>query len=162
MQHWFLCSHPYLVQNARNVLPSAKTVTSLIKQLSPTTQVFVDEIGLFFTEPVREAMNFETMRGDGLNTSFWNLQSAIYSMWAGELAAVGVDMFGASQLLGYPAGPPGTPVGAPAGNPAAGTPFQPQVTPDGNCPVCISLFALFPRPAAVPLASLRGACGCRK
>ena len=151
-----------LVQNARNVLPSAKTVTSLIKQLSPTTQVFVDEIGLFFTEPVREAMNFETMRGDGLNTSFWNLQSAIYSMWAGELAAVGVDMFGASQLLGYPAGPPGTPVGAPAGNPAAGTPFQPQVTPDGNCPVCISLFALFPRPAAVPLASLRGACGCRK
>ena len=48
----------------------------------------MDEIGLFFTEPVREAMNFETMRGDGLNTSFWNLQSAIYSMWAGELAAV--------------------------------------------------------------------------
>jgi len=156
-----------LVQNARNVLPSAKTVTSLIKQISPTTQVFVDEIGLFFTEPVREAMNFETMRGDGLNTSFWNLQSAIYSMWAGELAAVGVDMFGASQLLGYPAGPPGTPVGAPAGNPAAGTPFQPQVTPDGNCPVCINPCSVSPfrpllsRPppyclAGIEVVALRG------
>ena len=108
----------------------------------------MDEIGLYFTEPVREAMNFETMRGDGENTSFWNLQSAIYSMWAGELAAVGVDMFGASQLLGYPAGPPGTPVGAPAGNPAAGTPFQPQVFPAGNCPVIHQLLC-FPSPCPV-------------
>ena len=38
------------------------------------------------------------------------------------------------EAVGYPAGPPGTPVGIPFGDAKAGCPFQPQVTPDGNCP----------------------------
>ena len=130
-----------LVDNARETLVSARTVSILIKQLSPTTQIFVDEMGVLFSEPVRAAMNFTTMRGDGANTSFWNLHSAIYAMWAGELSAVGVDMFGASQLLGYPAinantsDPFRLPVGIPGmASWGVGTPFQPIVTPDGNCP----------------------------
>ena len=130
-----------LVENARETLISARVVSPLIKQLSPTTQIFVDEMGVLFPEPVRAAMNFTTMRGDGGNTSFWNLHSAIYGMWVGELSAVGVDMFGSSQLLGYPAIPANTsdkfrlPVGIPGLESwGVGTPFQPIVTPDGNCP----------------------------
>ena len=133
-----------IIEGARGVVPSAVQVTKAIKALSPTTRVFCDEMGILFQEPVREAMNFSTMRGGGGNTSFWNLHSAIYALWAGEMAAAGVDMFGASQLLGYPAGPPGTPVGVPGPAPERGTPFQPQVTPDGNCPEVRSLLSWRP------------------
>ena len=122
------------VGGARSVLESAKGVTTLIKKLSPTTSVFVDEMGILVGDNVRAAMDFDSMRSNRTNTTYWNVQSSIYSLWAGELSAVGVDMFGASQLLGYPSGPPGSPVGVPAGDPKAGTPFQPQVTPHGNCP----------------------------
>ena len=127
---WF----PGLVSDAKGVVASGRETTALIKHLSPTTKVFVDEMGLLFAENVRASMSFDTMRAGGANTSFWNLQSAIYAFQSGELAASGVDMFGSSQLLGYPAGPPGTPVGIPFGDAKAGCPFQPQVTPDGNCP----------------------------
>ena len=122
-----------LFEQAVVVLGNAKGSVGVIKATSPQTKIFANEIGICNTcSGAVEMMNLNSLRG--ANASWWNLQSALWAVMHGELAAMGVAMTGASGLLGYPSGPPGTPVGIPGPAPARGTPYQPQVTPDGNCP----------------------------
>ena len=115
----------YLVAQARGYLPACEFVSKLIKQLSPTTMIFADEIGICNScgGPIAE-MNAPSLLGMGGNTSWWNLHSAIYAMWHGELSAAGVDMLGASQFVGYPSA-------AYSGNGIQ--PFEGDADATGNC-----------------------------
>ena len=99
-----------LFASARTVLAEAKGATAAIHATSPQTKVFVDEVGICNScSGSVGLMNLTSLRSS--NSSWWNLHSALWAVMHGELAAMGVAMTGASQLLGYPAGPPGTPVG---------------------------------------------------
>ena len=120
-----------VVNSARSVIAESTTVANVIKSVSPTTKIFMDEVGIILG--CNPPFNMTATLGHGNLSSWWNLQSVVWALYVGELAAAGVDMLGASQFIGWVAGPPGSPVGIPYGNPAAGTPFQPQVTAGGNC-----------------------------
>jgi hypothetical protein len=121
-----------LVRAARGAFISSTAAARAIKEVSPATKVFMDEVGILLgcDAPFNVSA---TLGVHGSLSSWWNVQSVIWAMYVMEMGAAGVDMLGASQFVGWTAGPPGTPVGIPAANANGGTPFQPQVTAGGNC-----------------------------
>ena len=128
------------------MIKEATEATRVIKAVSPTTLVHMNEVGICNT--CAQSVKWQDMDstlGSGPNASWWNVQSVTWVMLVGELGAAGVDLIGASQFLGWPTGPNtapddykdyiGMPVGVPSSsNKMLGSPFQPQVTADGNCP----------------------------
>jgi hypothetical protein len=115
-----------------------------IKQTSPSTQIFMNEIGICNTcAQTIGWYNMDSTLGTGPNSTWSNLNAVAHVAIMGELGAAGVDMVGASQLLGWPAGKAAGaeaaayasfPVGVPFANKSIGSPYQPQVTANGNCP----------------------------
>ena len=120
-----------MIDSAHGVITSSVAAAKVIKSVSPKTKIFMDELGILIG--CNPPFNMTATLGHGNLSSWWNLQSVVWAVYVGELAAAGVDMLGASQFIGWVAGPPGSPVGIPSADPSAGTPFQPQVTPGGNC-----------------------------
>ena len=92
----------------------------------------MDEVGILLG--CNPPFNVSETLGSGRLANWWNIQSIVWALYTGELAAAGVDMIGASQFVGWPVGPPGTPVAIPFGNPKTGAPYQPQIDGGGNCP----------------------------
>jgi hypothetical protein len=124
-----------LLQQAQAAIPSAVAATTKIKLVSPSTKVFVDEVGICnICAGSVGYMDMNSTLGNRSNATFWNTGAVTWALWYGELAATRVDMMANSQLLGNPAGPPGSPVGRPSTTPSAGTLYQPQVSAWGNCP----------------------------
>ena len=120
-----------LIDSAHGVIGESIASAKVIKAASPSTKIFMDEVGLILG--CNPPFDMTATLGYGNLSSWWNLQSVVWSMFVGELATARVDMLGASQFIGWVAGPPGSPVGIPSADPAAGTPYQPQVTAGGNC-----------------------------
>eukprot|EP01046_Picozoa_sp_COSAG06_P075891 COSAG06_NODE_23943_length_677_cov_0.621107_1_plen_95_part_01 len=77
----------------------------------------MDELGILIG--CNPPFNMTATLGHGNLSSWWNLQSVVWAVYVGELAAAGVDMLGASQFIGWVAGPPGSPVGIPSADPSA-------------------------------------------
>ena len=112
----------------------------MIKMTSPSTLLFMDEVGILLG--CNPPFNVTDTLGDGPLSNWWNIQAVVWAMYVGELSAAGVDMVGASQFVGWPAGEvpsecradPAGCVGLPHGNASLGAPFQSQITSGGNCP----------------------------
>jgi hypothetical protein len=79
---------------ADRFLASVRFIETIRQRLSPTTRTTVDEIGSILAgDP-----NLKTPIPD----SYWHLSGATYAYVFGNLAAMGIDIAGESQLVGYP------------------------------------------------------------
>jgi len=83
---------------ADRFLAVVRYIDAIRQRLSPATRTAVDEIGAILPgDPGRPDQPVEA-----IPNSYWNLAGAIYAYVFGNLAAMGIDIAGESQLLGYP------------------------------------------------------------
>ena len=81
-------------EQADRFIVTARYIESIRQRLSPSTRTTVNEIGSILAgDP-----NLTTPIPD----SYWNLSGASYAYVFGNLATMGIDVAGESQLVGYP------------------------------------------------------------
>jgi len=89
--------HTFFTQ-ADRFLVTVRYVEQIRQRLSPETRTTIDEIGAILPgdpgQPGRTP--------DPIPNSYWNLAAATYAYVFGNLAAMGIDVAGESQLVGYP------------------------------------------------------------
>ncbi|ETO34712.1 hypothetical protein RFI_02382 [Reticulomyxa filosa] len=85
-------------------------------ELSPSTKLDIDEIGVFFDERKGKRKKLKKylcgdlgviLPGDNANTPnppdiYWNAAGGMYAYLFGQLSRFGVDVMGQSQLMGFP------------------------------------------------------------
>src|SRR5579863_7346374 len=84
---------------ADGFIDNVKYVETIRKRLSPSTRTMINETGSI----LHSDLNQVTGASDA-NTpqAYWNLAGAVYAYVYGELAKLGIDVVGESQLVGYP------------------------------------------------------------
>lgn len=81
-------------EQADNFLVKVKYIESIRKRLSPHTITDLNELGI---------INERNHTGNNLqDPSYWNLAGAMYAYLYVELAKIGIEVAGESQLVGYP------------------------------------------------------------
>ena len=79
---------------ADRFIATVRYIEAIRQRLSPATQTTVNEIGSILAgDP-----DLKTAIPD----SYWNLSGACYAYVFGQLATLGIDIAGESQLVGYP------------------------------------------------------------
>ncbi len=82
-------------EQAEHFLDTVRYVESIRKRLSPQTQTDIDELGSI-------AANDNASGPRVIPNSYWNLSGALYAYLLVELADLGIEYAGESQLVGYP------------------------------------------------------------
>jgi hypothetical protein len=85
---------------ADGFLNVVRYVESIRQRLSPDTRTMINEVG-----SIRDNDNASSMIGKGpeqIPASYWHLSAAVYAYLYAELARLGIDVVGESQLVGYP------------------------------------------------------------
>jgi hypothetical protein len=91
--------HTFFTQ-ADGFLNTVGFIESIRKRLSPKTRTTVDEIGSISSSDFGQDSPGYVFKG--LPNAYWNLSGATYAYVFARLAAVGIDIAGESQLVGYP------------------------------------------------------------
>ena len=91
--------HTYFAY-AAGFLNSAGFIESIRQRLSPATQTTVDEIGSISAEDGGQGEPGFVFKP--IPNAYWNLSGATYAYVFARLAAMGIDIAGESQLVGYP------------------------------------------------------------
>jgi len=87
---------PYtFFEQADHFLDTVRYVESIRQRLSPDTQTDIDELGSI-------AGNDNRKTSVVIPNSYWNLSGALYAYVYAELANLGIEYAGESQLVGYP------------------------------------------------------------
>lgn len=93
--------HPFtFFEQADHFLDTVRYVESIRRRLSPQTQTMLNEIGTIRAEDIGQA-DPHTNAGT-FPPSYWNLSAAVYAYLYAQLAELGIDVVGESQLVGYP------------------------------------------------------------
>jgi hypothetical protein len=91
--------HTYFTQ-AEGFLNTVRYVESIRRRLSPKTQTTVNEIGSIAAEDLRQGEpGYQFMP---IDNAYWNLSGATFAYIFARLAAMGIEVVGESQLVGYP------------------------------------------------------------
>lgn len=85
---------------ADHFLETVKKIEGIRNRLSPGTKTQINETGCIAATDQFEGP--EKMSGTGIVPSYWNLCGAMFSYVAGRLAEMGIEVVGASQLVGHP------------------------------------------------------------
>ncbi len=85
---------------ADGFLSTARYIEAIRKGLSPNTGTTVDEIGCISADDGEQDKPGHVTKT--IPNSYWNLCSATYAYVFGNLASLGIDVAGESQLVGYP------------------------------------------------------------
>lgn len=80
---------------------TVRYVESIRKRLSPHTKTDIDEIGII-DNALDGAQGHAGPAAQPIPNSYWNLCAAEYAYIYGNLAQIGIDVAGESQLVGYP------------------------------------------------------------
>ena len=91
--------YTYFAQ-ADGFLNSARYIETMRKRLSPQTGTTVDEIGCISADDAGQSDPHHVTKP--IENSYWNLCGATYAYVFGNLASMGIDVAGESQLVGYP------------------------------------------------------------
>jgi hypothetical protein len=91
--------HTFFTQ-ADAFLNVASYVESIRQRLSPTTQTTVNEIGSIAAEDGGQGQPGYVFKT--IDNAYWNLSGATYAYVFARLAAMGIEVAGESQLVGYP------------------------------------------------------------
>jgi hypothetical protein len=89
--------HTFFMQ-ADRFLDVVRYIEAIRQRLSPATRTTIDEIGAILAgDPGQAGRAMEP-----IPNSYWNLAGATYAYVFANLAAMGIDVAGESQLVGYP------------------------------------------------------------
>jgi hypothetical protein len=91
--------HTFFTQ-ADGFLNTVGYIESIRERLSPTTRTTVDEIGSIAAEDLMQGQPGYVFKP--IANAYWNLSGATYAYVFARLAAMGIDVAGESQLVGYP------------------------------------------------------------
>ena len=80
---------------ADHFLDTVRYVNTMRARLSPETQIDINELGSIEADDNRSGPIL-------IPNSYWNLSGALYAYVYGELAKLGIEYDGESQLVGYP------------------------------------------------------------
>ena len=91
-----------IIGQAKALVPASVAAAAAIKEASPRTRIFLDEVGICnVCFGSLGWMDMNSTLGSRPNATFNNLQSVVLTLWYGEMAAAGADMIASSQLLGW-------------------------------------------------------------
>ncbi|MGO9242117.1 MAG: glycosyl hydrolase family 39 [Bryobacteraceae bacterium] len=85
---------------ADGFLTGVRYIESIRQRLAPATRTTVDEIGSISAEDLGQGE--PGFQFKPIPNSYWNLSGATYAYVFAQLAAMGIDIAGESQLVGYP------------------------------------------------------------
>lgn len=85
---------------ADRFIATARYIEAIRKRLSPETRTTVDEIGSISADDGQQGRPGHVTKP--IPASYWNLSGATYAYVFGNLASLGIDVAGESQLVGYP------------------------------------------------------------
>jgi hypothetical protein len=80
-------------------LDSVRYIESIRKRLSPRTETHINEAGCIAADDLAQGTDHT---GHLPSAQYWNLCGAMFAYLYAGLAEQGIDLLGASQLLGYP------------------------------------------------------------
>jgi hypothetical protein len=80
-------------------LDSVRYIESIRKRLSPATQTHINEAGCIAADDLAQGA---LHTGEPPSAQYWNLCGAMFAYLYAGLAEQGIDVLGASQLVGYP------------------------------------------------------------
>jgi hypothetical protein len=84
---------------ADGFLDAVRYIESIRKRLSPDTQTHINEAGCIAADDLAQGSEHT---GDLPSAQYWSLCGAVFAYLYAGLAEQGIDVIGASQLLGYP------------------------------------------------------------
>jgi len=82
-------------EQARQFIEQFYFIEAIRKRLSPHTKTMVNEVGSIRYDDAQNA-------NSQIEPWYWSLSAALYAYLYAELADIGVDVVGESQLVGYP------------------------------------------------------------
>lgn len=85
---------------ADRFIATVRYVDAIRQRLSPATQTTVDEIGSISADDLSQGEPGHVTKP--IPDAYWNLSGATYAYVFGNLASLGIDVAGESQLVGYP------------------------------------------------------------
>ena len=91
---------PKFFAQADHFLETVNKIEAIRRRLSPATETQINETGCIAAGDQGEGP--EKMSGNGISPSYWNLCAATFAYVAGNLAKAGIEVVGASQLMGHP------------------------------------------------------------
>lgn len=91
--------YTYFAQ-ADGFLNTVRFIESIRKRLSPTTQTTINEIGVIRADDMLQFTPGHVAQP--IPDAYWNLAGAVYAYIYANLAVMGIDIAGESQLVGYP------------------------------------------------------------
>jgi hypothetical protein len=89
-----------LFEQADRFLTAVRFIEAIRTRLSPSTRTTVNEIGSISADDLQQGKPGHVTKP--IPQSYWNLSGATYAYVFGELATLGIDAAGESQLVGYP------------------------------------------------------------
>jgi hypothetical protein len=93
-------TEPYtFFARADGFLNSVRYITEIRQRLSPDTQIHINEAGCIAADDLAQGA---AQTGIPPSAQYWNLCGAMFAYLYQDLAAQGIELLGASQLLGYP------------------------------------------------------------
>jgi hypothetical protein len=87
-------------EQADHFLTTVKFVEEIRKRLSPATRTTIDEIGSISADDLAQDKPGHVTKP--IPDAYWSLSGATYAYVFGQLALLGIDVAGESQLVGYP------------------------------------------------------------
>ncbi len=91
--------HTFFTQ-ADGFIRTVRYIEEIRKRLSPRTGTTVDEIGCISADDLAQGDRGHVTAP--IPNSYWNLCAAVYAYVFGQVATLGIDAAGESQLVGYP------------------------------------------------------------
>ena len=85
---------------ADGFLKTVRYIESIRKRLSPGTKTTTDELGVISADDSAQGEPGHIAKP--IENSYWNLAGALYAYLFAELAKIGIDVAGESQLVGFP------------------------------------------------------------
>jgi hypothetical protein len=93
-------TEPYtFFARADGFLSAVRYIAEIRRRLSPNTQIHVNEAGCIAADDLAQGA---AQAGIPPSAQYWNLCGAMFAYLYQDLAAQGIELLGASQLLGYP------------------------------------------------------------
>jgi hypothetical protein len=90
--------HPFtFFEQSDHFLDTVRYVETIRRRLSPKTITMLNEVGTIRAEDIGQS---DSPRA--LPQSYWNLSGAVYAYLYAQLARMGIEVVGESQLVGYP------------------------------------------------------------
>jgi hypothetical protein len=89
---------PIFFEQADRFLDTVRFIEATRQRLSPNTLTAINEVGSILPDDIHQEIPGMTYRTD----AYWNLSGAMFAYLYAQLAQMGIDVIGESQLVGYP------------------------------------------------------------